>query len=83
MCSTFFLRICEEIAKKTRYASIAFLFLSGLSYRFLYYILENKMLASVAQGIEQRFPKPLVACSIHAGGIGCLSELVLKKSLTY
>ncbi len=24
--------------------------------------------APVAQGIEQRFPKPQVACSIHAGG---------------
>ena len=24
--------------------------------------------APVAQGIEQRFPKPLVACSTHAGG---------------
>ena len=26
------------------------------------------LLASVAQWIERRFPKPQVACSIHAGG---------------
>ena len=28
-----------------------------------------KFSAPVAQWIEQRFPKPLVACSIHAGGV--------------
>ena len=27
--------------------------------------------APVAQWIEQRFPKPQVACSIHAGGTMC------------
>gem|GEM_PF-2108562 len=28
----------------------------------------KKVFALVAQGIEHRFPKPGVACSIHAGG---------------
>jgi len=29
------------------------------------------LMAPVAQWIEQRFPKPQVACSIHAGGTMC------------
>ena len=33
--------------------------------------------ASVAQWIEQRFPKPQVACSIHAGGTLVREVLVL------
>ena len=32
--------------------------------------------APVAQGIEQRFPKPQVACSIHAGS----AQVVRQKS---
>ena len=32
--------------------------------------------APVAQWIERRFPKPQVACSIHAGG-----TILLKKTL--
>ena len=39
-------------------------------------------LAPVAQWIEQRFPKPQVACSIHAGGANEIKVLSRKYKQT-
>ena len=57
---------CESALATSGHAPLALpMVMQGVSANFAPHFAPSP--APVAQGIEQRFPKPQVACSIHAG----------------